>query len=70
MPELGKTIILLGLVLVGLGVLMSLIGKLPWVGRLPGDIAIERENFKFYFPLGTSIVLSLILSFVFWLVRR
>ena len=70
MPELGKTILLLGLALVVLGALMSLIGKLPWVGRLPGDIAIERENFKLYFPLGTSIVLSLILSLVFWLLRR
>ena len=61
---------LLGLVLLVLGAAMSLIGKLSWVGRLPGDIAIERENFKFYFPLGTSIVLSIVLSFVLWLLRR
>jgi len=54
-----------------LGALFTLgAGRIPWLGRLPGDIAIERENFRFYFPLGTSILLSLLLSLVAWLFRR
>ena len=58
MAELGKTLILLGGVLVVVGVLLTLGGKLPWLGRLPGDIIIQRDNFTFYFPLATSILLS------------
>jgi hypothetical protein len=69
-PDLAKTIMLLGLALFAVGAAMSLIGKVPWLGRLPGDIAIERENLKFYFPLGTSLLLSIVLSLVFWLLRR
>jgi Protein of unknown function (DUF2905) len=49
---------------------MTLGGKLPWLGRLPGDIAIEREHFRFYFPLATSIVISVILSLMALLFRR
>ena len=45
-------------------------GKAPWLGRLPGDIYIERENWRFYFPLGTSILLSIVLSLLFWLFSR
>ena len=70
MPELPKAIMILGLVLFAVGGLMALAGKIPWIGRLPGDIAIERENFKFYFPLGTCLLLSVGLSLVFWLFRR
>ncbi|MCC7241821.1 MAG: DUF2905 domain-containing protein, partial [Acidobacteria bacterium] len=44
--------------------------KLPWLGRLPGDFVIERENFRLYFPLGTSIVVSVILTLLAWLFRR
>ena len=61
---------LLGGVLLVLGALLSFTGRLPWVGRLPGDISIERENFRFYFPLATSIVISIILSLLVWLIRR
>jgi hypothetical protein len=61
---------LLGGVLLVLGALLSFTGRLPWVGRLPGDISIERENFRFYFPLATSIVISIILSLLVWLFRR
>ena len=70
MPDMAKTIMLLGLVLFAVGALMALAGKIPWIGRLPGDIAIERENFKFYFPLGTCLLLSAVLSIVLWLLRR
>ena len=62
--------------LIGVGVIILLIGiTWPWLsrlglGRLPGDIVIERENFHFYFPLATSIVFSIILSAVLWLLSR
>ena len=70
MSDLARMIMLLGLLLFVLGAAMALIGKIPWIGRLPGDIAIERENFKFYFPLGTCLVLSAVLSVLVWLLRR
>jgi hypothetical protein len=70
MAELGKMLILLGGVLVVVGVLFSLGGKLPWLGRLPGDIYIQRDNFTLYFPLATSIVVSVLLSLLFLLFRR
>jgi uncharacterized protein HemY len=73
MTELGKTLLGLGLVMVLLGVILllvgSLSGKVPWIGRLPGDIYIERGNFRFYFPLATSILVSIILTLLlalFW----
>jgi Protein of unknown function (DUF2905) len=73
MTELGKILLGLGLVMVLLGVILllvgSLSGKVPWIGRLPGDIYIERGNFRFYFPLATSILVSLILTLflaLFW----
>jgi predicted MFS family arabinose efflux permease len=64
---LGKTLLVVGLVIAGLGVLMML--GLP-LGRLPGDIAVRRGNFSFYFPLTTSIVLSVLLTLLFSLFRR
>lgn len=70
MTGLGKTLIILGLAVAALGVVVSLAGKLPWLGRLPGDIYIKRENFTFYFPLATSIILSVVLSLILWLLRK
>lgn len=70
MPGLGRTLIILGLLIAALGVLLTLAGKLPWLGRLPGDITIRRENFTFSFPLATSIILSLLLTLLLWLFRR
>ena len=67
---IGKLLIILGAVLFLLGVLFQLTGRLPWLGRLPGDIVIRRESFTFYFPLTTSILISVILSLVLWLFRR
>jgi hypothetical protein len=66
----GKALITVGLLLVLIGLVLTFTGKFPWLGKLPGDIRIERDNFTVYFPLGTSILLSLILSFLFWLFRR
>ena len=70
MVGLGKIFIYLGLVLVVIGVVLILAGKLPWLGRLPGDISIERDNFSFYFPLATSILVSIIISLVLYFLRR
>jgi hypothetical protein len=70
MPSLGKSLIVIGLVLALIGVVLTLAGKIPWLGRLPGDIYVKRENFTFYFPLATSIIVSLILSFILWLFRK
>jgi hypothetical protein len=70
MNPLGKSLIAIGIVLVVLGLLFSLGSKIPWLGRLPGDIYIQRGNFTFYFPLATSIVISLIITLVLYLFRR
>ena len=70
MAGLGRILIYLGLFLVVLGVVVSLAGKIPWIGHLPGDITIERERFTFYFPLATCLLISVILTLVLYLFRR
>ena len=70
MSDLGRMLMIAGGVLLLLGLLFSLGGRLPWLGRLPGDIVIERENVRFYFPLATSILLSVILTLIAWFFRR
>ena len=70
MAELGKFLIVAGGLLVGIGALFLLGGKIPWLGRLPGDLVVQRENFSFYFPLATSILVSIVLSLLFALLRR
>jgi formate hydrogenlyase subunit 3/multisubunit Na+/H+ antiporter MnhD subunit len=70
MTEFGKVLIIFGGTLLILGVLLTLSGKIPWLGRLPGDIVIQRDNFSFYFPLTTSILLSIVLSIIFAFLRR
>jgi predicted phosphohydrolase len=70
MESFGKTLVVLGLVIAGVGVLVWQLGPLTWLGRLPGDIIIRRGNFTFYFPLATSILISLILTLIFTLFRR
>ena len=69
MEQIGRSILLLGLVLLGVGGLFLLAGKIPFLGRLPGDIRIEKEHFRFYFPLTTSILISLLLSLLLWLLQ-
>jgi ribose/xylose/arabinose/galactoside ABC-type transport system permease subunit len=66
----GKLLIVLGTVLIAAGIIINYSDKIPFVGKLPGDISIERENFKFYFPITTSILLSVIVSVIFWLINR
>jgi len=65
----SRVLIVFGLVLVALGILWPMIGKLG-LGRLPGDIVIERENFRLYLPLVTSLLVSVVLSLVLWLFNR
>jgi Protein of unknown function (DUF2905) len=70
MPELGKFLVILGAVIIVLGLLLwSGVGA-GWLGRLPGDIRIERGNSAFYFPIVTCIIISIVLSLIFSLFRR
>ncbi len=64
-----RTLIILGIVLVAIGLLWPWLGKLPF-GRLPGDIAVKREQFSLYVPITSMVLLSLLLSLLFWLFRR
>ena len=70
MSEFGKTLIFFVLILLIVGAILSLAGKLPWVGNLPGDITIQRGRFTFYFPITTCIVISAVLSVVLYFFRR
>lgn len=69
MQHPGWGLVILGMVIAVIGVIWLVAPSIPWLGRLPGDIAVERENFRFYFPLATCILISLVLSGLFWLVR-
>jgi hypothetical protein len=66
----GKLLIIVGLVLLAAGLFFTWGGKIPFLGKLPGDIRIERENFSFFFPLTTCILISLLISLIFWFFRR
>ncbi len=70
LQPLARLLIVLGIALVVAGLLLCFGGRIPWLGRLPGDIVVERPGFRFYFPLATSILLSLLLTAVLWLLRR
>jgi len=71
MAQIGKYIIYVGLLLVVAGALIWLLGdKLSWLGKLPGDILIVRDNVKIFIPFTTMILVSVVLSLIFWLVRR
>lgn len=70
MNNFGKILIFLGAILIGLGIFLNLIGKVPFLGRLPGDIYIQKKNFTFFFPLTTGIILSVLISVILFLFRR
>lgn len=70
MEELGKWLLLFGVLLAVIGGIILLIGKVPWLGRLPGDIVIQRDNFSCLFPLATSLVLSIVLTVLLNIVLR
>ena len=67
MGDLGKTVLAVGLLLVVIGLIIMVAGKIPGAGKLPGDIFIKKENFSFYFPLTTCILLSIIISTLLYL---
>lgn len=69
---MGRLLVGAGLLLAAVGALLLLADRFPGlrIGRLPGDISVERGSFRFYFPLGTSIVLSLVVSLILWLLHR
>lgn len=68
--DLGRALLVIGIVIASVGVLLMLAGRVPWLGRLPGDIHVQRGNWTFYFPLATSIVISVVLTLAFWLFGR
>jgi hypothetical protein len=74
MTDLGKILLGVGAVMIILGAALwlagSFLGKVPWIGRLPGDIYVERGNFRFYFPLATSILVSIVLTLILMLIGR
>ncbi len=65
----GWVLVIIGVLLAAVGIVWLLSPSIPWLGRLPGDIVIEREHFRLSFPLATCILLSLLLTGVLWLVR-
>lgn len=67
---LGRTFIIIGLIIVFIGILFAFANKIPFVGRLPGDIYYKKDDFVFYFPLATSIIVSIILSVIFYFLNR
>ena len=71
MQEVGKFILIIGLVLVAVGALLWRFPNLfGWVGRLPGDVSVQKGNFSFYFPIVTCILISVIVTLLSWLFRR
>jgi hypothetical protein len=70
MAELGRALIVLGVVVAVVGVALVFFDRVPWIGRLPGDIHVQRGNWSFYFPLGTSVLLSVVLTLLLWLFGR
>jgi len=71
MHQTGKILIILGIILLIAGIIAYFAGdKLAWLGRLPGDIRIEKENFKFYFPITTMIIISIILTLIIRLFQK
>jgi len=70
MAGIGRLLIVLGVVFLVVGALLLAGAKIPWLGRLPGDIHVRRENFEFHFPLATCVLISLLLTGLLWLIGR
>ncbi len=70
MESFGKYLVVVGAALIIVGVLLMFFDKIPFLGKLPGDIQIKRENFRFFFPITTSILLSVVISVVLWLINH
>ena len=70
MGDFGRLLILFGVALIAVGALLTFAGKIPWLGKLPGDIYYKGDHVTFYFPLATCVVISVVLSVLFYLFRR
>ena len=70
MGDFGRLLVVLGVLIVLVGLVLMLMGRVPWLGRLPGDISVQRGNWSFYFPLTTSILISVLLSVLLYLIGR
>lgn len=73
MPDLsgmGRILIGIGLLIAGIGLVLAFAGKIPWLGRLPGDFLFRGKHFTFYFPLATSLLVSVILTVILWFLHR
>jgi len=70
MPSMGKMLIIFGVILIVIGLVFTYGPKIPWLGKLPGDISIKKDNFSFYFPITTSIIISIILTILFSIFRK
>ena len=68
MQFFGKSMVLFGVIMVVVGLVLMFSDKIPFLGKLPGDIHIKKDNFEFFFPITTSILLSLLLSAVLWII--
>jgi hypothetical protein len=70
MEQFGKVLIIMGAITMVLGAFLHVSGKIPWIGRLPGDIIVHRKNFTFYFPIATSFLLSFLITLILWFIGR
>jgi hypothetical protein len=70
LPEFGKILLILGILFVVIGLFLMLGPKIPLLGKLPGDFIVRRGNFTLYFPLATSILLSIVLTLIFFIFRK
>ena len=70
MTQFGKVLIIIGTLLILVGLVLYYFDKIPFLGKLPGDILIKKKNFTFYFPVVTSIIISIILTLIFYLISK
>lgn len=70
MSMLGRTLIFIGVIILVIGVVLTISPKIPFIGRLPGDIYFKKDNFTLYFPFTTSIIISIVISFLLYIFLR
>jgi len=70
MEGMGKSLVIIGLIFIAIGIAIAFGPRIPFIGKLPGDIYIKKDSFTFYFPLATSILISVIITFIMYLFRK
>ena len=70
MSSISKTLIIFGIILIAVGIVLQIVPKIPWLGKLPGDIYIKRGDFSFFFPISTCIIISVVVSLIFYLLGK